>query len=53
MAHPRFLEDARRLADPEHKKLVATVRLLREQGPTYGSLKTRPIERNPLTRASG
>lgn len=45
-ATPRFLNDARRLADPEARKLAATIRLLREHGVTYGSLKTRPIERN-------
>lgn len=45
-ASPRFFEDARRLADEEARKLESTVRILREQGPAYGSLKTRPIERN-------
>ena len=44
------MQDARRLADAEARKLEATVRLLREQGPTYGSLKSRPIERNPDSR---
>ena len=49
-ATPRFFNDARRLADPEARKLQATIRLLREHGVGYGSLKTRPIERNPDPR---
>ena len=49
-ATPRFLDDARRLAAPEARKLASTIRLLREHGVTYGSLKTRPIERNPDLR---
>ena len=49
-ASPRFLEDQRRLPDAEARKLDTTVRLLREHGIGYGSLKTRPIERNPDPR---
>jgi superfamily I DNA/RNA helicase len=42
-----FLEDARRLAAEPAARLSSTVRLLRDHGIGYGSLKTRPIERNP------
>jgi hypothetical protein len=45
-----FLEDARSLPDAEARKLNATVRLILEQGVTYGSLKTRPVARNPDAR---
>ena len=49
-ASTQFFDDARRLPDAVGRKLEATVRLLRERGVTYGSLKTRPIERNPDRR---
>lgn len=49
-ATPRFLEDSRRLPNAEARKLDATVRLIREQGVGYGSLKTRPIAGNPDPR---
>ncbi|MBI2776615.1 MAG: DEAD/DEAH box helicase [Chloroflexi bacterium] len=49
-ASRRFLADAGRLPDAQGANLETTVRLIAEHGITYGSLKTRPIERNPDRR---
>lgn len=50
IASVRFLEDVGKLALAETRKLESTIRTIRTHGLTYGSLKTRPIERNPDSR---
>lgn len=49
-ATPRFLQDARNLANTDARKLEATLRLLRDEGTSYPSLRTRPIQRHPDPR---
>ena len=46
----RFLEDVRHLDGERAKKLNDAIRLICEEGVGYGSLKTRPIARNPDSR---
>jgi superfamily I DNA/RNA helicase len=50
LATPRFLADVRRLPDIQGRRLENTVRLIAEQGVTYGSLRTRSIEGNKDAR---